>query len=213
MKPRTYRAAVDQVLKPLGFERAGNDWVRRVGDVQECINLQNSGLSRGVTVNVMSVDVASKQLLVQAIPPDSPGYLYWITERIGHLMGSNDKWWKSDRGGPAEVADAIRNYALPYLEKVRGLGEQAERFGRGSVDVGVPDIPSRLWLAVTLYRMGEREEACRALGFPDRRTDSSAWTVQVHSLRRYLDCQSPGAAPSPRQSSGVLRLPRLHQRQ
>jgi hypothetical protein len=189
MKAPTYRRALNELLTPLGFViQTKDNWVRRVGDVEECIDLQRSAYGLGVTVNIWSVDLVSRKMLEDAVPPGAPGLKYWVSERLGHFLGPYDKWWKGDPNGPAVVAEAVREHALPFLERMRPLEAQADRLGRRGVGQGVPHISSRLQLAVTLYRMGEREEACRALMIPKRRTEIPAWAAQVQPLRDFLGC-------------------------
>ena len=189
MKAPTYRGALDDLLRPLGFApRTKDNWIRRVGDMEECIDLQRSAHGSGVTVNIWSVDLVSRKMLEDAVPPDSPGLMYWVSERLGHFLGPYDKWWKADPNGPAEVAKAVREHALPFLERMRPLEAQATRFGRAAIGQPNPFIRSSLWLAVTLHRMGEHEEACRALIIPKRRTEIPPWAAQVQPLRAYLGC-------------------------
>lgn len=45
-----------------------------------------------------------------------------------------------------------------------------------------------MYLALTLYRMGEIEEACRALSNPPKSLVGT-WKDQVDSVRNWLGCE------------------------
>jgi hypothetical protein len=189
VKPRSFRSALDQLLEPLGFERHGDQWLRQVGDIQECLALDTSN-TLGTTINVGSVDAASKAILVEATGQPYPSVTYWIDVRIGDLIDGVTRRWRSGRDDPADLADAVEEYALPFLETVRSLDAQANYFGRSGIGKGTwSHAPSRLFLAITLHRMGEAEEACRAITEPSKRLIPS-WQVKVDQLKRHLGCKT-----------------------
>ncbi len=186
MKPKSYAAALGQVLEPMGFTREGKLWTRVRGDLWERVGLQVSQIA-GVTANLSIKDLETERLLQEAIPSKGePVVMIPITVRIGTLMDGYDHWWLRDPNGPSELAEAVRIHAAPFFDRVRTLEDQAAKwFGRGSTKGWRP--PSKIYLAITLYRMGELEEACRALSRPPKHI-VYGWLSQVESVRQWLGC-------------------------
>jgi hypothetical protein len=191
MSRKSYVSALDEVLKPLGFQRAGRVWSRQVGSVLERIDLQVSSIA-GTTANLWTKDLATEALLQEAIPWKRPIGIIQEGYRIGELMeGKLDRWWKNDPNGPAELAEALKVHAPGYFEGHRSIEAQARYFGRGS-----PRwywVPGRIYLALTLYRMGEIEEACNVLSDPPKSLVGT-WKAQVDSVRDWLGCQADSEA-------------------
>jgi hypothetical protein len=189
VKPRSYTQAIAQILQPLGYMRQDNDWILQVGDIEECVNLQRSALGRGVTVNLYSVDLRSQAMLNEALAPAQEWRRWWIDERISSLFSEFDTWWKNDPDGPADVAEKIRQYGLPFLIRMRDPLEQANRFGLQVLLQGKwRQGPTVAHLAITLHRMGEYDLACRALDVPRRRHEIDSLVDKIRAVRKYLDC-------------------------
>lgn len=185
MTHRSYAKALDALLRPLGFQRDGNDWARVRGDMWERVDLQVSWVA-GVTANVAMKDLETEKVL-RAIPSAEPIFMRPVTYRIGALIDGMDKWWRNDPNGPAELAEAMKIHGLPWFETVRTLEDQAARwYGRGSSKHQYG--PSMIPLAVTLYRLGEVEEACAALPWPPPRTAIPSLVADVECVRRWLGC-------------------------
>ena len=72
MTRKSYVAAIDDVLKPMGFTREGQEWSRQIGTVAEHVDLQVSSIA-GTTANLWSYDTATSDLLKKAIPWNSRG--------------------------------------------------------------------------------------------------------------------------------------------
>lgn len=184
MKPGSYTKALDEVLRPMGFERDGKRWSRICGDVLEEVELQVSQIA-GATANLWTKDLATETLLREAIPWVRPLFLVQLAKRIGHLIDGRDRWWLRDPNGPAELAAAIRAHAQTYFESERSLEAQALRNGRKAEKWSVPT--SRIYLALTLYRMGELDEACRALRNPPKGL-SAKWLAELEGVRQRIGC-------------------------
>jgi hypothetical protein len=181
----SYAKALDALLAPLGFQRNGNDWIRVRGDMWECVDLQVSGIA-GVTANVAMKDLETERVVTN-IPSAEPISLHPVTYRIGVLIDGHDKWWRNDPAGPTELVEAVRVYGLPWFDKVRTLEDQAARwYGRRSSEHRYG--PSMIPLAVTLFRLGEIEEACAALPWPPPRTAIPSLVARVEAVRRWLAC-------------------------
>ncbi len=100
------------------------------GDVLEQIDLQVSSIA-GTIANLWAKDVATEDLLREAIPWKRPTGIIQEGYRIGHLMDGNlYRWWKNDPNGQVELARALRVRAPPYFEARRSLEDQAISFGR-----------------------------------------------------------------------------------
>ena len=190
MKPRSYSRALDEVLVPMGFERNGKHWSRICGDMLEEVEHQVSQFA-GSTANLWTKDLATEELFREAVPWKRPLFMLQTAQRIGYLVSGRDRWWRGDPNGPAELAEAIRVHAPPYFESLRSLEAQATRFGRSMEKWGGP--ASRMYLALTLYRMGEREEACRALRNPPKRLTPN-WLAEIESVRQWLGCDTTSGA-------------------
>lgn len=191
----SFKAAVGKVLAPEGFVGQGSDWTRVQDGCCDCISLQVvSGL--GTTVNIESVDLVSQAILDEAIPPGSPGLKYPFTERIGQLMeGRLDRFWRRDADDPDALAAAVRTYVLPFLDRMHTLegvkGQLALKAGNWR------SLTARMYLAITLYRMGDTAGACEFLQNPPKRL-SPAWVAQIEALRRRLCDTTPAGPPRER---------------
>ena len=186
MTRKSYVAAIDDVLKPMGFTRQGKEWTRRIGTVVEHVGLQISSIA-GTTANLWSYDAATNDLLKAAIPWKSDVGMVLSTRRIGQLMNGYDRWWKNDPNGPAELAEAIKTHAPSFFETRRSLEDQARCFGRADPRWKPSGTASRIYLALTLYRMGEVAEACAALQNPPK-TAPASWLEEAESVRKWLEC-------------------------
>jgi hypothetical protein len=107
--------------------------------------------------------------------------------RIGELMNGYDRWWKNDPNGPTELTEALKIHVPPFFEARRSLEDQARFFGRAEPRWKPGSATDRIYLALTLYRMGELEEACAALQNPPKTTPAS-WLAQAESVRQWLGC-------------------------
>jgi hypothetical protein len=182
---KSYVSALDEVLKPMGFTRQGREWSRRIGTVVEHVGLQVSSIA-GTTANLWSYDSETNDLLKKAIPWKPDVGMVLSAKRIGTLMTGYDRWWKNDPNGPAELAEAIRAHAPPFFEGRRSLEDQARGFGREEPRWTSGNTRSRIYLALTLYRMGELEEACAALQNPPKTTPASG-LAEAESVRKWLE--------------------------
>ena len=181
----SYTAALDRLLKPLGFERDGRKWVRIRGSIRECVDLQKSSASGGVTANLICWDFEIESLL-RSINRDAPQVVRPMVQRVSHLIDGRDRWWKNDPNGPSEVAEAVRAYGIPWLERVQSFEDQAVLwYGRaGTVR---PWRNSHLpELAVTLYLLGELDEALALFDAPVPKTAIQTLVAQGRCVEQWL---------------------------
>lgn len=168
MTRSSYTKAIDGVLRPAGFEREGKEWTRIRGEMEEQLDLQKSWVNGGVTVNVWAKNLDTNRIL-RSIPCSAAMGIVQFGVRIGELIDGQDRWWRNDPGGPAEVAAAVRTHALPWFDQFRTLEDQAvKRYDRGGTRPWrSPNLPA---LAVTLYRLGEIDEALALFNAPVPKT-------------------------------------------
>jgi hypothetical protein len=185
----SYAKALDRLLTPLGFQREGNDWTRVRDDMWECVNLQISWVA-GVTANLSAKDIKTAQIL-EAIPCEEQLWLRPITTRIGQLIDRRDRWWKNNPNGPAEMSEAVEDYGLPWFDRVRSVEDQAAKWYGRWVDESPWRNTSLPDLAVTLYRLGELEEALKLFEAPERRTTSPLLVTKCRCVERWLRAQRP----------------------
>lgn len=186
MSGKSYKACLDDLLIPLGFTREGRDWSRVRDGLEETVNLQISNIA-GSTINLMVVDLESARLWREALGELASPFPSRI-QRIGHLIDGYDHWWRRDPDGPAQLTEAVRVYGLPFFDQVRTLEDQAGRwFGRNSRSKW--HERSMVALAITLFRMGEIEEARAALSLPPPRIVPSNSVARVERVRAWLESQ------------------------
>jgi hypothetical protein len=183
-----YVKALHALLKPLGFVRKGNEWTRIRDDIWECIDIQGSWLG-GVTVNVSAKDLKTAEIL-EAIPCAEELWLSPITSRVGTLIDGRDRWWKDEPDGPAEMVEAVRVCGLPWFDRVRSVEDQAAKwYGRHSIE-GPWRSPSLPAQAVTLYRLGELDEALALFAAPERKTSIPNYVAKCRCVERWLKDQA-----------------------
>lgn len=194
---RSYAKALDDALRPLGFRRMGDDWRRIRGDMWECVNRQSSNLS-GVTVNLSAKDLVTEKLFLEIFGGEGAILMPPIQARIGEVIDGYDRWWTSEEpNGPKALVDAVLKHGLPWFDRVRTLEQQAECwFARRTAFTsrGYHGL-SLVGLALTLYRMGELQEAREVVRKPVPKTAIPANVRRVAKVREWLD-HAPTVGPS-----------------
>lgn len=191
MSRKTYPAALNEVLAPMGFKREGMMFSRPHGDLIEQVDLQVSQIA-GVTANLWTLNPATEALHRQAVPGRPPLYWRMFMVRIGELIDGHDRWWRRDPNGPAELAQAVQIHAPAFFDARRSLEAQAFEYGRSAPSWKNPF--TRIYLALTLYQMDELDEACAALTNPAKAL-SPADQAEVDGVRRWLGCPGIDAGP------------------
>lgn len=188
---RSYAKALDDVLAPLGFQRAGDDWVRVRGDMWECVNRQSSSSLGGVTVNLLMKDLETERLFLEIFGPEGAVQMPPIDIRLGALIDGYDRWWRRDEpNGPQEMVLALVTRGLPWFDRVRTLEQQADSWFARKTALSARGYHSRslVGLALTLHRMGEMEEACQVLRKPVPKTAIQSGVRDVARVREWLGC-------------------------
>ena len=191
----SYTRAIDNVLQPMGFGRAGTWWTRIRGEMEEQLDLQKSWIDGGVTVNVWAKNLETNRILKSIRCEQEMGIIQFGV-RIGTLIDGRDRWWRNDPNGPVGVAEAVSAYALPWFDQFRSLEDQAAKlYGRGATRPW--RTPSTPPLAITLYRLGEIDDALALFDAPVPKTALPNLVAECQCVRRWLQEQQTRTPQSP----------------
>jgi len=190
MTSLSYTKALDRLLQPLGFAREAKkkDWIRTRGDFWDCVDLQKSWVDGSVTANLYAKDLETEKIL-KSIECDIPLGLILLGERIGSLIDGRDRWWKSDQNGPAELADAVRVYGIPWFDRIRSIEDQAELWYYRSATADPWRKRNLTALAVTLFRLGALDEALALFEAPVPKTAIPNLVAKGRCVQRWLEGQ------------------------
>lgn len=188
----SYTKALSRTLEPLGFVCKGKDWIRLRGEIQDWVNLQKSWIDGSVTLNLFAKNLETERIL-KSIACDEVLGVRQFGQRIGQLIDGRDRWWKNDPNGPAEVAEAVKVYGIPWFERVRSLEDEASKwYGRGTT--GSWRKPNLTVLAVTLFRLGALEEALALFEEPVPKTAIPMLVTEGRCVQRWLQDQARGTS-------------------
>ena len=188
MSGRLYAKTLDRALTPHGFVRDGLDWVRIRDGFEEVVNLQPSWQG-GRTVNLYIRDLATDRIYREIFGPDGKGRMQPAYQRLATLVHKRDHFWGDEPNGPSEMAELTVAHGLPWFDRVRTLEDQATIwYGRNIVRAPGDYTFDMIGLALTLYRMGETEEACTLLNRPVPKTAIPAMVRDVARLKEWLGC-------------------------
>jgi hypothetical protein len=183
----SYTTALDRALQPLGFAREGRDWRRLRGEIQDWVNLQKSWIDGSMTVNLFAKNLETERIM-RSIACDEELGVRQSGQRIGALIDGRDRWWKNNPNGPAEVAEAVQVYGIPWFERVQSLEDEASKwYGRGTT--GSWSKPNLTVLAVTLFRLGALEEALALFDEPVPKTANPMLVTEGRCVQRWLHGQ------------------------
>ena len=187
MTRKSYAKALDEALRPLDFKRSGDDWIRVRGDMWECVHRHSSWLA-GVRVEFFMKDLETEKIFMEIFGAEGAIQMPAISASMGQLIDGYDRKWGDDPNGPAEMVEAVLRHGLPWFDKVRTLEDQASQwFARGTTSRGYYS-PSMIGLALTLFRMGELDEACQTLRKPVPKTAIPTSVKKVATVRKWLGC-------------------------
>ena len=193
----SYTKALDNLLLPLGFERQKNMWSRVSGEILEQLNLQKSWIDGAVTVNLYAKNLETERIIKSIPCAHTLGILQRGVRFPELIEGSDglDRWWKNDLNGPAEVASLAEKYALPWFGKVVTLEDQA-RFWYWRGTTGTWKKPNLEALVVTLYRLGELDEALALFDEPIPRTANPVVVARARCIQRWVEDQIRQRGPA-----------------
>ena len=183
-------ARMDAVLLPLGFHRKKATWNRSVGTFVDAIEIQVNKAGGLVTINAGVLDPEVYRVCWNAPPPaavEVPSCT--VNARVGQLVDLNDRWWPLDaEGTPGEVAESLRRYVVPFLERMHTDAAMEQFLLDSQVTKQRYPLPI-IHLAVLTHRSGDKVGACRILADLVQRA-IGAWRDRAAEIGRHLGCES-----------------------
>lgn len=192
MNPRRLTEKLDDVLKPLGFERHKITWNRNLGIVVQVMDIQVSKSNKAVTVNagVLDADVFTK--LWEGDPPrfvEEPACT--VRARIGELMDGKDVWWQLyDDQVIHAVSSATTDRILPFLDRMRSRRGMIQWLMDTDVVMKRYPLPI-INLAILQSLTGNSGEACTLLAAVQKNA-VGAWRVRAAEIAQRIDCANLG---------------------
>lgn len=188
MNAKSVIVRLDEVLKPLGFERQKETWNRKFGSFVDVVDVQTSKAGDTITVNagVVHPDVHAK-CWGDSLPKFIEEPSCTVRARIGQLIGEKDLWWKLDAADVAnDVADKVSTRVLPFLEQMHSIDEM-ERFLTKAQVVKQKYPPPIIYLAILKHEQGDTNAACTLLGDLKKKT-VGAWQDRIGQIAERLSC-------------------------
>ena len=115
------------ILKPLGFKKSGNNYYREVGDIIQCLNLQqskwNSAESKEFTLNLGLIHKKIfKEISTRDLPKFPKEYESQIRRRVSSLKFGKDIWYElTTQTNYFNLLNELNNdlvdYAIPFFIK------------------------------------------------------------------------------------------------
>ena len=195
---------VASLLAPNGFRRRAPHFWRETDGIYHSVNFQASQWGTSAEGQfTLNLGISSPSLYSGFMGrefPKNPGAVLWpIYNRIGGLMPSRcDLWWQvTDRTDPnvlgLEVAAALRDYALPFFERIR----TAEQFNALLLSdqpvAGVTEAQRPLIGATLAVQLGQIDEARRLLCTALNDHRGKPFESTVRNVARKLQVQLNGA--------------------
>lgn len=182
-----FSKALDAVLQPLGFNRNKDDWTRIRGDIAATVNRQSSWIG-GVTVNISLKDIRTERIYLD-IFPELPAFPAQYV-RIGKLVEGYDLWWETDDPiAPANMADVVLTYALPWINRAWPLEDQAREWYYEEASLARPTGKggfTQIGLVLTLHRMGRFNDARILFNAPISRNAIASFVEDFAKVRDHL---------------------------
>ena len=195
MSSRTYVAELDRVLAPLGFARdhaakPRDAWWRRIRNEREEMISLNTSINLGTTAQLFSRDLALERLVREAMPSPSPVHFACGGVTIGCLIDGRSHYWRHDKNGPRELAEAVASRAPAYFDGVPAREASYMESEKASTKEWwrAPDVVE---LALRLHRAGQNDEACKMINRKLSKFTLPEWARDVEAVRRWLGCTPP----------------------
>ncbi|MGN5954144.1 DUF4304 domain-containing protein [Sphingobacterium lactis] len=109
------------LLKSMGFKKNGNNFYREIGEIGQCVNVQqsrwNSVESKEFTINVGLLHKGIlKTHLNKEIPKFPKEYDCLVSTRLSHLKIKGDHWYELNTNTAFKaIANEINNDVISYL--------------------------------------------------------------------------------------------------
>jgi hypothetical protein len=190
---RSYPKVLDKALRPLGFSRAGLEWVRVRGDMEEMVLLEPNRHG-GRTLSFHMRDLETEKLYGEAMGRRDVR-MDAVSERLGTLIDGYDRWWGNEPDGPDDMAHAAVDHGVPWFDRVRTVQDQAEKWYGRFAERGLGFYSySIIWLGLSLYRIGEFEEALSILSRRVPRTAIPSVVGDVAIVRAWMEAKLANAS-------------------
>jgi hypothetical protein len=168
------KGACAELLKPRGFRRQAPHFWRERDGIFHAVNFQASAWGSKdegqFTINLGVTTIALYESFSGRKFPSNPGTALWpISRRIGMMMPGNlDRWWKASASTDAhvlgdEVATSLRDYALPFFDRVNGRSQLTEFVRTATMSERVFPAHVPIILAAMAVERGDAGEASTLL--------------------------------------------------
>jgi hypothetical protein len=179
-----------QGLLPLhGFSRKSSTWRRDNGWCIDVIEFQRSQFESSFTINI---GVLTKSVHAVAWGGESPAHpmaaVCTVEERLNALTKRGGGWWDTDDDNwLAGVTADIQQVVLPFLERMHDRKGQRD-FLENRYPPKIRDPLKTIYLAILIFELGERAEACSLLKNYKPRGGSDGWAVRRAEVAGRLGC-------------------------
>lgn len=188
MNAKDVIARLDEMLKPLGFEKHKTTWNLKSSLFVDVVDLQTSKTGDMITINagVLHLGVHGKYW-----GGDFPKFIEepfcTVRVRIGQLLDGNDLWWQLNADDVAnEITEKVCLQVLPFLEQMHSA-EAMERFLTNAQVVKKKYPPPVIYLAILKHEMGDADSASKLLG-DLKKTTVGAWQERISQITKNLFC-------------------------
>ena len=188
MNAKNVTARLDELLKPLGFERQKTTWNRKSDYFVDVMDLQISKTEDMITVNagVLHPDVYTK-CWGDDFPKSIEEPSCTVRARIGQLIDGRDLWWQLNTNDVAdEIADKVSKHVLPFLEQMHSA-DAMERFLTKAQVVKQKYPPPIIYLAILKHEQGDIDAAFSLLDDLKKKT-VGAWQGKIGQIADKLSC-------------------------
>lgn len=178
--------ALRATLEPIGFSRKSSTWRRDVGEFVDVIEFRRDRagpFTVGVGVLTKTVREAAWGEEAPAFPTEPQCTVH---DRITRLFSERDGWWDvNDPTAMSEIAELVRNSALPFLDEMHSR-ERQMRYLRERKHYREWLFP--IYEAILMFECGERDEACVKLRDLKSRYGNEGLQKRTAEIRARLNC-------------------------
>jgi hypothetical protein len=190
---RAFITHVDQVLAPIGFQRAKAIWRRRVTSFVDVIDIQVSKGHGSVTLNagVLDPEIYTYCWASEAPSrPETPDCT--VQARVGELASDRrDVWWSIDvPSTPTELSEAVTERLIPFVDRMHSRKTMIDWLEERRV-VNRRYPPPIIYLAVLRFLSGEPDASCEILRGLYAKS-AGPWRERVGEILTQLECTTDG---------------------
>ena len=177
---------LDEMLSPRDFRRHKHTWNRQAEALVDVIDLE---VSKSVDAAYVNVGVLDPEIYARCWLTEPPKFALepncTVRSRLGLLMGDHDVSWPlGEEAAGDEIAAAIQEFALPFLERIHASGA-LKRHLEASRAMTQRYPPPIIYCALLKHRRGEKAEAEQMLRGLRARTDGP-WAARIDGVLQGL---------------------------